>query len=559
VARLVRLTASLRQDPAWLLTIVTSEAKAQAFRSRLTRALAVVGYPEAVALRTADCVLPAPALFGASGRSECGEAPMPRSPAGLERLTEAATRLAPDLGLAKRPEDARDLIAEAMRRHLAGAGLSTNGDGGWLRRGVGLVEESVRVAQVEALRRLRMMEGSSGWPRDLGRQLRRPGDVTLRARELRSALERALRSQAIDRVEVERLRGLVDIAAIDLVEAARREAVAAVARRRLWEAAGALLGEIDVPARDPGKSSSENGRVTVATARHIVVDDAHDLAGGDLECLRAVPEHASLFVTGDQRAAGLAGGGRGEAAFRALLGQAGRAVVLLEAPRFGAGLGRFVNALGARLWPASEPGGYAPAIARLDADPSAATAVELWLVRRRTDARADGEHPEPIEEARRREARAVAAGVRRMLNGGRAADAAVLVRDDRARDVVAEALAAAGVAADAAVIRTVGESHGLEWPTVFVTGLDEAVGGPAPRRAWMDEESGLPVVWPRDENGHRIWPFSSLLLARRAAEARDASARTRLFLAAARARTHLILSGVTRARVAGGDSCAAPI
>jgi hypothetical protein len=67
------------------------------------------------------------------------------------------------------------------------------------------------------------------------------------------------------------------------------------------------------------------------------------------------------------------------------------------------------------------------------------------------------------------------------------------------------------------------------------------------------------VVWPEDDNGRRIWPFSSLLLAQRAARMSDAVARRRLFLAAARARTRLILTGVTRDTAAGGESCVAPI
>jgi hypothetical protein len=69
----------------------------------------------------------------------------------------------------------------------------------------------------------------------------------------------------------------------------------------------------------------------------------------------------------------------------------------------------------------------------------------------------------------------------------------------------------------------------------------------------------LAVVWPEDDGGRRVWPFSSLLLAQRAAAMRDALARRRLFIAAARARMRLVLAGVTRERVAGGESCVAPV
>ena len=71
--------------------------------------------------------------------------------------------------------------------------------------------------------------------------------------------------------------------------------------------------------------------------------------------------------------------------------------------------------------------------------------------------------------------------------------------------------------------------------------------------------SGLAVVWPEDDRGRRVWPFSSLLLAQRAIAMRDGLARQRLFLAATRARTRLVMAGVTRERVAGGESCVAPV
>ena len=249
----------------------------------------------------------------------------------------------------------------------------------------------------------------------------------------------------------------------------------------------------------------------------------------------------------------------GSSQFRTLLGEAGRAVVLLEAPRFGAGIGRFINALGSRLWPASEPGGYAPSIARLETDPAAAAPVELWLVRRRAEARPDGgEHPEPIADARLREARTVAAGVAWARRTGGSGSGVVLVQDPAARETVAQALEAEG-ARGAVDVGTIEECQGLEWSSVFLSGLDEPLGGPALHRAWVDPESRLAVVWPEDDSGRRIWPFSSLLLAQRAAAMRDALARRRLFIAAARARTRLVLAGVTREHVAGGDSCVAPV
>ncbi len=564
VARMVRLTTSLRQDASNVLALVTNESNARAFRARLSRALAAAGCPEPAARRTTDRVVPASALRGArteSAQTQIGLASA--MPADAERrVAEAAERLAPVLGLARHEEEVRGLLLEAMR--LLAVGRASHGpdagDGDWFRRGVTLVEETVRLAQVETLRRLRMLEGTNGWIGDLGRQMHRPADVAPRARDLRSALDRALRSPASDRLELERLRGWVDVAAIDLTEATRREAVAAVARKRLWEAARALLDELAQPAgtREPAASASGGQDPSpFGVARHIIVDDAHDLGSDEMDRLREAAGKASLFVTGDQRAAWRDGG---DSRFRSLLRDAGRAVVLLEAPRFGAGVGRFVNALGSRLWPSSEPGGYAPAIARLDSDPSAAAPVELWLVRRRAQSRPEGgDHPEPIADARQREALAVAAGAQRLLGSAKSVNAAVLVQDESARTLVGAALASLGVGPDAVAIRTVDECQGLEWATVFVTGLDEPLGGPALRRAWMDAETGLAVVWPEDDSGRRVWPFSSVLLAQRATTMRDAASRRRLFIAAARARTRLILSGVTRDRVAGGETCVAPV
>jgi hypothetical protein len=561
LARIVRLTTSLRQDSAWLLALVTSEPKARAFRLRLARALTGAGCSEAAVQRTTACVVCTTAL--AAGDADASGPVNSWPPEAVRRAVAAAAQLAPALGLERHLDEARDLLLETMGL-VSRSGEphdSAGGDGDWLRRGVALVEESVRFAQVETLRHLRMLERAPGWIGDLGRQLQRPADVARRSRDLRSAVDRALRSAATGRADLERLRGWVDIAAIDLAEAARREVVVAIARRRLWDAARALVRELGVPAgasgADRGSAIGGADTLLVGGARHVIVDDAHDLSSGEMGRLRQLLSRASLFVTGDQRAATWRAGS--ETQFRSLLREAGRAVVLLEAPRFGAGIGRFINALGSRLWPASEPGGYAPAIARLESDPSAAAPVELWLVRRRAEGRPDGgDHPEPIADARWREARALAAGVRRMHSGSRAGGAAVLVQDEGARGPIGLALEAEGVAG-LVDIRTVDECQGLEWSTVFVTGLDEPLGGPAPRRAWVDQESGLAVVWPEDDSGRRVWPFSSLLLAQRAAAMRDALARRRLFLAAARARTRLILTGVTRDRVAGGESCVAPV
>ncbi len=559
LARITRLTTSLRQDAAWLLALVTSDAKVAPFRLRLARALAAAGCSEANVQRAAACVVSATALARDAADGD-GPAALPAdawSPETVRRASEVAGQLAPALGLARHAEEARDLLLETMLLVARDGGPDgPRGGGDWLRRGVALVEESVRFAQVEALRHLRMLEGTPGWIGDLGRQLRRASDVAHRSRDLRSAVDRALRTATAARADLERLRGWLDVAGVDLTEAARREAVAAIARRRLWEAAQALVDEQGVP-RVGGAGDGGSGVGPIAGARHVVVDDAHELSGRAMGRLRELLSPASLFVTGDQRAAAWRAGN--DSQFRSLLREAGRAVVLLEAPRFGAGIGRFINALGSRLWPPSEPGGYAPAIARLESDPAAAEPVELWLMRRRADLRPEGgEHPEPIGAARLREARALAAGVHWMHQVGGDGAGAVLVQDAEAAGLVREALDAQGASAYVDV-STVDECRGLEWSTVFVAGLDVPLGGPAPRRAWVDQESGLAVVWPEDDSGRRVWPFSSLLLAQRAATMRDAVGRRRLFLAAARARTRLVLAGVTREHVAGGESCVAPI
>jgi hypothetical protein len=560
IARIVRLITARRQDPAWLLALVTSDGKVHPFRVRLARALRAAGCPDAMIERAAACVTPFRADAGGAvaDRTEASLPLSAWSPAAVERVSAVAGQLAPALGLAKHVDEATDLLFDTMCvvARDGGPDRSAGTDGDWLRRGVSLVEASVRFAQVEALRHLRMLEGAPGWIGDLGRQLRRASDVAQRSRDLRSAVDRALRTAVGYRMDLERLRSWVDIAGIDLCEAARREATAALVRRRLWEAAQALVHELGVPALAGARGSVAPDDASIVGARHVVADDAHELSSRAMERLRQLTAPISLLVTGDQRAAASPAG---DTQFRALLREAGRAVVLLEAPRFGAGVGRFINALGARLWPASEPGGYAPAVARFESDPAAAAAAELWLVRRRIEARpGGGEHPEPIAVARRREAAALAAGARSMRGAGRDGDAAVLVQEASARDVVIAALEAEGVGA-AVDVRTLEECRGLEWSTVFVAGLDEQVGGPAPRRAWVDDESGLAVIWPEDDSGRRIWPFSSLLLAQRAAARRDALARQRLFLAAARARTRLVLAGVTREHVAGGESCVAPV
>lgn len=562
LARIVRLAIGLRQDSAPLLALVTSDAKVQAFRERLARALAAAGCAETAIARMTSRVVAAttPAADAVTGDADASWPAGTWPPEAMRRVSAEAAQLAPVMGLARHPDEATALLVGAMRLVASGRGPheGAGSEGDWLRRGVALVEESVRFAQVETLRHLRALEGAPGWIGDLGRQLRRATDVGQRSRDLRSAVDRALRVTASDRADLERLRGWVDIAAIDLAEAARREAVAAIARARLWDTAQVLARDLGVPAHGVGASARggpENS--LIGGARHVIVDDAQDLSSEVMGRVRRLLAQASVFVTGDPRAAAWRAGS--DAPFPSLLREAGQAVVLLEAPRFGAGIGRFINALGCRLWPASEPGGYAPAIVRIDSDPSAAAPVELWLVRRRAEARPDGgDHPEPIADARRREAMALAAGVRRMHGGGRDGGAAVLVQSDGARGPVSAALEAEGVGAFVDVC-TVDECQGLEWSTVFVAGLDEAVGGPSPRRTWIDPKSGLAVVWPEDDSGRRVWPFSSLLLAQRAAGTRDAQARRRLFLAAARARTRLVLAGVTRDRAAGGESCVAPV
>ncbi len=569
VARVARLIGALRQDPAWLLVLVPTEARAQDFRARLTRALAANRCPEVVLRRAAACVVALPALRAGLGTSGApGQAVDETASAG--RIAAVAAELAPALGLARHEDEARALLLEMARRLAGERPGPALGEGDWLRRGMGFVEESVRFAQGEALRRLRILSGVPEGLTELVRELRRPADVAARARELRSALDRAYRSGAGSRVELERARRYVDVAAIDLAEATRREGLAASARTRLRDAARRLLAESGANrAADDSATADQRGVGADAslfgTARHVVVDDAHDLSAEDLGLLRLASAKGSLFVTGDQRSAAWRDGAHTR--FRTLLRDAGRAVVLLEAPRFGAGVGRFANALGARLWPATEPGGYAPTISRLDCDPSAAESAEIWLIHRGDTTSGYTRHPEPIADVRWREARVVVEEVRRLaLEGGRGGEgavavvgAAVVVQHEAAREIVLAALGEAGVPREQVPVLTLPEALGLEWPTVFVTGLDEPLGGPAPRRGWLDQETGLPVVWPLDDAGRGVWPFSSLLLARRAALARDAAARQRLFQAVARARTRVVMSGATRERAAGGESCVAPI
>ena len=576
VARAVRLLTQLRQDPAGLLVLAPGESRASAHKVRLARALASVRYPQSSIARATARVLPvrtpgpesSPLPGTPAGRWGC-EADHARGSTLASRVSDAAEALSEALGLAARPDDAQALLLEAMSRLSWGSAQRRAGEAAswseadWFRLGVGFVEETVRFARGEVLRRLRLLRSAPDPVAGLAGQLRRPPDVAARARELRAAVDRACRAGASERFELERLRGWIDVAAIDLVGAARREAVAAAVRCRLFDVARQLLapdaatGRVPLSADDLALHAADALR-GLAHAPHLIVDDAHDLTCEVLAQVRAARGGGSLFVTGDQRSASWRNGGR--SCFRALLRDAGRAVVLLEAPRFGAGMGRFVNALGTRLWPPSEPGGYAPAISRCDFDRSAAAPVELWLVRRRVAAGADGtEHPEPIADARMREVRAVAAAVARLRAEGPADDVAVLVPDETQRAAVATALDAEGVPRSALPTLTVEEARGLEWSTVFVTGLDVSCGGPAPRRAWLDAETGLPVVWPRDQRGRRVWPFSSLLLAQQAAAARDGTARQHLFLAVARARTRLVLSGVTRDGVAGGDTCVAPV
>jgi hypothetical protein len=562
VGRVVRLLTRGRQDPVWVLVVTSGEAKVQMFRRRLARALVAAGCPEATASRAEACVIPASILEAGHGDDD-GSAPV-WTPREADRIAAAAA----DLAIGVHPEEARAMVEDVIRlvargaaRDGAGVGALVPSEGEWMRRGVALVEDAVRAAQVEALRRLRVADGLPRWVADLGGRLRRPTDVTARARELRSALDRARRSEPGRWAELERIRSWVDVAAIDLAEAARREAAAAVWRRRLWETAVELWGDLGPDLASghvrPGQPQSGDG-VSLGQLRHVIVDDAHDLPDRVLGQLQDAGSHASFFVTGDQRAAGL--GGVQQTKFRTLLRDAGRAVLLLEAPRFGAGVGRFANALGAQLWPPSEPGGYAPAVSRLDFDPSANAAVELWLVGRRSDRMTAGlAQLEPIGAARRREARVVAAGVRRALAGAAASEVAILAHSKETRALLAAALEREGVDDERVCLCTVDEARGREWSTVFVTGLDESFGGPGLHRSWLDAETGLPVLWPVGDDGRRIWPFSSLLLAQRAATARDALARQRLFLAVTRARTHLVLSGVTRDRPAGGVTCIAPV
>jgi hypothetical protein len=324
LARITRLATSLRQDAAWLLALVTSDAKVQPFRRRLARSLVAAGCAESVVERTTACVVSVTAL-GAASAATNADAPLPASawPAEtLRRATAVGGQLAAALGLARHPDEARDLVLETMRLISRGPEPygAAGGDGDWLRRGVALVEESVRFAQVESLRHLRMLEGAPGWIGDLGRQLRRAADVAQRSRDLRAAVDRAMRMAASDRSDLERLRALVDVAGIDLAEAARREAVAATARRRLWEAAQTLVRELGAAPQSGADGARAGGGSDIALGagvRHVVVDDAHDLSGGDMARLRRLLSPASLFVTGDQRAAAWRSGS--DAQFRSLL------------------------------------------------------------------------------------------------------------------------------------------------------------------------------------------------------------------------------------------------
>jgi hypothetical protein len=82
LARITRLATSLRQDAAWLLALVTSDAKVQPFRRRLARSLVAAGCAESVVERTTACVVSVTALGAAS-------AGFGVSPAGLANFASS--------------------------------------------------------------------------------------------------------------------------------------------------------------------------------------------------------------------------------------------------------------------------------------------------------------------------------------------------------------------------------------------------------------------------------------------------------------------------------------
>lgn len=570
VARAVWLLCERSENPSSLLVVAATEESAAELRRRLAHALVEEGASARLVRRVLAGAAPATAiaerLIGMHGAPESAEVTIEVPDDALRELCEA---LGPDSD----PADARRLLLEAARRLASSPGVASGaaselyGVSAMMRLGVAAVEELRRDAEAQIYRRLRSPRGEDDPLGNLGLWLRRPADVRKNLPNLWGAISASAHPRAAgDSADLERLRALAHVVSMDMTDVARREAMAAPARALVYRLAATLV-------RNGGSARAIEGLSPASRAasmpqdpavraaacgglRHVLVDDAQNLAVDQVAMLRSLASHGTLFVVGDP---GLASCSRARrSAFEDLLRSVRRGTMLLAAPRYAQDCGRFVNAVGVRLWPASCGAGYAPpslTSSRLTDGP----AVELALTWRRVDTEdAANQHPEPLADARRREADAVAARLAALLRDEPSASCAILTLAQSGRLEMEAALRRRGIGSAGVDVLTIDRAQSREWDTVVVAQLDDHFGRHGDQ-ALIDPFSGLPLVSPVATNGELVRPVSTVLLLDRAAEEREQGARRRFFRALTRGRRRLVLSGLTRDRMAGGRAFTAPI
>ncbi len=570
-SRVVWLTCELNESPSVLLLATATEDDAADLRRRLGGAMRTAGASE----RLVRCVLATVApvatvaerLVGVSSR-DGDEEPDPLTSSIPDA---AADEVSAALGAECDRATARSLLAAAVLRLGRGYGkieagpvTELYGAAAMMRLGVAAVEEVQRDAEGQIYRRLRGRRSEDDPIGNLGMWLRRPADVRAVLPKLRGAINAATHARTDDASELDRLRGLAQVLGLDMLDVARREGAAAPARALVYRVAARLAASGALARGRGGSPASRAARLLTDPAiraavcggvRHVLVDDAHALAPEHLAMLRALSCNGTLFVSGDPGVAGCDRLRRN--AFEELQRSVQRGVLLLAAPRFAPACGRIVNRVGERLWPAGCGAGFAPA-ALSSAQGAPGPALELAVVWRRvaTDANGD-QHPEPIAQARAREAEMVIERACADRRGGAAACAVLALTEDGVQ-VLRDALHRRGAEAEGIEVLTIAQARGREWDAVLVAQLDDHYGREfvAPL---LDAGSGLPLVAAVGPDGQPVMPLSTVLLLERAAGERQQAGRRRFFGALTRARERLYLSGVTRDKVAGGSSFTAPM
>jgi hypothetical protein len=566
-------TSLLLARAAWLLGVRAEAAdglamlapgsgQADELRRRLVQHLAEAGLPGVIIREAALCVLTPRELAlrvlggGMSGEEAAG-GPIPPLPAEslmrpvIGAIGERSARRAVAEAAARLVRTGGPVCPAASPDPVGGGGAASWSEPAMMRLGVAVVQDARHRAARRLLRVLRRLGNGPGELSSLVAQARRTQDVVRLAPRLAKALAGSNGPQA------QYLAALANLVALDMAEVASREAAAAPARAAIYRAAAAVA---------PCWPGDESGPVALAlkrltqgpeldlNLRHLLVDDVQALGQAEVSLVGLLARRTEVLVCADRR--GVIASRSGYQAAMDLLGPLRRATTLKASLRMSVELCGAVNALIASLWPCRRRARAPSLRVRRGTRTGACPAVEVTFVRRREPASPGAQAgPESFSEARRREAEVVAQNAARLVADG--VDVAVLAPSADGAAVIRRAIEESGLDPQRVEVTTIDRAMGRQWDAVMLPQLDDQFS--AAEEALVDHVTGLPMVAPAGRGGIRVHPRSTSILKDRAAARAMNAGKRRFYLALTRARTRLLLSGLSREEASGGFRFSAPI